>query len=134
MKLGDYESRSDSRITDWALRVSVALAFFAAGTDKFSAGWIQPFEIIGLGQWFRYFTGCVEILGGLLFLVPPLTTVGAVMLVSTMIGAMVTQAFIFHHPMDALFPAIYLVGASVAYFKLRPGRRRAARESRRSSS
>jgi putative oxidoreductase len=134
MKLGEYGSRSGSRVTDWALRVSVALAFFVAGTDKFSAGWIQPFEIIGLGQWFRYFTGCVEILGGLLFLVPPLTTVGAVMLISTMIGAMITQAFILHHPMDALFPGIYLAGASVAYVKLRSDRRRAAPGSRHSSS
>ena len=132
MKLGDYESRSDS--TSWALRVSVALAFVVAGTDKFGDGWVKPFEVIGIGQWFRYFTGCMEIVGGLLFLVPMATTIGAAMLIVTMLGAMATQAFIFHHPMDALFPGLYLTGATVAFLKLRSGRRPAAPVSRRSSS
>jgi uncharacterized membrane protein YphA (DoxX/SURF4 family) len=133
MKLGDYESKPDS-MTAWALRVSVFLAFLAAGTDKFSAAWIRPFDLIGLGQWFRYFTGCVEITGGLLFLLPPATTVGAAMLMATMVGAMVTQAFILHHPADALFPGLYLAGVTAAFLKLRSDRRPAAREFRRSSS
>jgi putative oxidoreductase len=133
MKLRDYESKPDS-ITSWALRVSVALAFLAAGTDKFTDGWVKPFEIIGLGQWFRYFTGGVEVLGGLFFLVPPATTIGAVLLIATMIGAMVTQAFIFKHPANALLPGLYLAGVTIAFFKLRPGRKPAERESRRSRS
>jgi putative oxidoreductase len=131
--LGDFERKPDRTIT-WALRVSVALAFVVTGTDKFSAGWVRPFEIIGLGQWFRYFTGCVEILGGLLFLWPAATTIGGVMLIATMLGAMCTQVVIFRRPVDALFPGLYLAGVSVAFFKLRQDRRPAAPESRRSSS
>jgi len=133
LKLGDYESRPDA-VTNWALRVSVALAFVLTGTDKFTDAWIKPFEVIGIGQWFRYFTGCMEIVGGLLFLLPAATTVGAAMLIVTMLGAMATQAFVFHHPLDALFPALYLAGVTVAFLKLRSGRRPAVRESRRSSS
>jgi hypothetical protein len=38
---------------------------FPNGTE-----WVGLFRQIGLGQWFRYFTGAVEILGGVLVLVP----------------------------------------------------------------
>jgi uncharacterized membrane protein YphA (DoxX/SURF4 family) len=136
VKLGDYESKPDS-MTTWALRASVALAFVLTGIDKFPGGtnyWVGTFDTIGFGQWFRYFTGSVEVLGGLLFLWPAATTIGAVMLVVTMLGAMATQAFVFHHPMDALFPGLYLAGVSAAFFKLRSDRRPVVRESRRSSS
>ena len=35
--------------------------------------WVRTFDAIGLGQWFRYATGIVEVAGGLLFLVPAAT-------------------------------------------------------------
>jgi putative oxidoreductase len=137
VKIGDYESKPDS-VTTWALRASVALAFVLTGIDKFPAGpasyWVRTFDAIGFGQWFRYFTGIVEALGGLLFLWPAATTLGAAMLIVTMLGAMATQAFVFHHPLDSLFPAIYLAGIIAAVLKLRSGRRPGGRESRRSSS
>jgi putative oxidoreductase len=131
--LANYESKPDS-VTQWALRVSVAFAFVLTGADKFTAAWVQPFEMIGIGQWFRYFTGGVEIVGGLLFLWPAATTVGALLLVATMVGAMVTQAVIFRHPLDALFPGLYLAGVTAAFLKLRSDRKPVSRESRRSSS
>src|SRR3954471_22158481 len=107
--------------TQWALRVSVALAFVLTGVDKFAQGqqWAVTFNAIGFGQWFRYFTGCVEIIGGLLFLIPPLTTLGAGLLTATMIGAMATQAFVFRRPLYSLLPGLYLAGVVVAYLKLR---------------
>ena len=50
----------------WALRVFLALVFVAAGVDKFlGAMWVRVFNDIGFGQWFRYVTGIVELLGGL---------------------------------------------------------------------
>jgi putative oxidoreductase len=113
--------QSDFGITV-ATRIAVAFTFTLTGMDKFlvSAYWTQVFAAIGLGQWFRYFTGIVEIFGGLLFLVPATTTFGAVLLIATMIGAMCTQAFVFKWPADSLFPAIYLVGVVIAYLILRP--------------
>jgi uncharacterized membrane protein YphA (DoxX/SURF4 family) len=134
VKLGGYESKPDL-VGGWAIRASVALAFVLTGADKFNgAAWIGTFDAIGFGPWFRYFTGGVEMLGGFLFLWPLATDVGAGMLVATMIGAMATQAFVFRHPLDALFPGLYLAGIVFAWLKLRSDRRPVGRESRRSTS
>lgn len=109
-----------------AIRLCVAFAFVVTGLDKFvAAAWAGLFAAIGLGQWFRYFTGVVEIAGGLLFLIPAATPVGAAMLVATMIGAMAVHVVVLKHPADALFPGVYLAGVVLAYGKLRPVRGRA---------
>jgi len=124
----DDESSTVSAMT-WALRISVALVFAGTGLEKFSADptsyWVHVFANIGLGQRFRYFTGIVETLGGLLFLIPRATTVGAALLVASMVGAMTVHIFVFKHPADSLFPGVYLVGVVVAYARLRTPRRAA---------
>lgn len=117
-----YERESRTSPLSWALRISVALVFAGTGLEKFSGSelyWVQLFERIGLGQWFRYFTGVVETLGGLLFLVPAATTFGAALLVASMVGAMAVHVFVFRHPADSLFPGLYLAGVIVAYARLR---------------
>ena len=99
------------------------MVFVLTGLDKFlptsSAYWIRVFGLIGLGDWFRYFTGVLEIIGGLLFLVPMATIAGAAILVVTMLGAMVVQAAVLKQPADSIFPAIYLFGVVLAFGKLR---------------
>jgi uncharacterized membrane protein YphA (DoxX/SURF4 family) len=109
--------------TTWALRISVAIVFSLVGLDKlvprFSSSWVRTFDTIGVGQWFRYFTGIVELTGGLLFLIPEATTLGAAMLIATMCGAMVVQIFVFKSPASALFPGAYLLGVILASAKLR---------------
>ncbi|MFL5486827.1 MAG: DoxX family protein [Gemmatimonadaceae bacterium] len=109
--------------TNWAIRVSVAIVFSLVGVEKIvprlASYWVQTFETIGLGQWFRYVTGIMEMVGGLLFLVPAATTIGAAMLIATMCGAMAVQAFVFKHPGDAIFPGAYLVGVALAFMRLR---------------
>src|SRR5262249_14889903 len=122
--IGQRPSGSDPGIRV-ATRIAVALAFTVTGIDKFFVSyWTQVFAVIGVGQWFRYFTGVVEIVGGLFFLAPATTTLGAALLIPTMIGAMTTQVVVFKRPADSLFPAIYLVGVIVAYSILRPIPRR----------
>ena len=114
---------SSDPATAWAIRISVAVVFVLTGLDKFlpnsSTYWIHVFGLIGLGQWFRYFTGIIEIVGGLLFLVPMATSAGAAILVVTMIGAMIVQAAVLKHPADSIFPALYLFGVVLAFGKLR---------------
>jgi len=52
------------RVAEWSLRIFLALVFVAAGVDKFIGPmWVRVFNDIGVGQWFRYFTGVVELLG-----------------------------------------------------------------------
>jgi uncharacterized membrane protein YphA (DoxX/SURF4 family) len=118
MQRDDADSNSAMR---FAVRIAVALVFAGTGLEKFGsdAHWLRVFGDIGLGDWFRYFTGVVETAGGLLFLIPAATTVGAALLVSAMVGAMAVHIFIFKHPADSLFPGVYLVGVLLAYAKLR---------------
>jgi uncharacterized membrane protein YphA (DoxX/SURF4 family) len=119
---------SPDRTSDWAVRICVAAVFTLTGAEKFSDSafsWVQTFGAIGLGQWFRYFTGGVEVLGAVLFLVPAATMLGAAMLIATMCGAMAVQVIVFHHPANMLFPGVYLLGVALAFAKLRSSSRRA---------
>jgi len=85
-------------ITLWTLQVLVALAFVAAGAGKLlgSAAMIALFDAVGIGQWFRYVTGSLEVLGALLLIVPGKTAFGAVLLASVMAGAIVAHLTVLH--------------------------------------
>jgi putative oxidoreductase len=52
---------------------------------------VEIFDHIGFGQWFRYVTGSVEIIGGLLLLAPRTAMVGAALLLVTMVCAILTH-------------------------------------------
>ncbi|HXV16659.1 MAG TPA: DoxX family protein, partial [Gemmatimonadaceae bacterium] len=86
------EPQSSDSATVIAIRISLALVFVLTGIDKIATGsqphWVHVFDQIGIGQWFRYATASIEIIGGLLCLIPLTTTLGAAMLACTMIGAM----------------------------------------------
>jgi hypothetical protein len=60
-------SRKGRLITLWILSGLVALAFIAAGGSKLAgaAAMIEVFDKVGLGQWFRYFTGLLEVAAGI---------------------------------------------------------------------
>ena len=120
MKRDQADSISPTRL---ALRISVALVFAGTGLEKFSGDptsyWVHVFTAIGLGQWFRYFTGVVETVGGLLFLIPRATMLGAALLIAAMVSAMTVHVVVFKHPADSLFPGLYLAGVVLAYVKLR---------------
>lgn len=80
----------------WVLQVLVAAAFLAAGLPKLAGGpeVVAVFDQIGFGQWFRYLTGGMEVLGALLLLVPRLAGVGALVLSAVMVGAVMTHLFL----------------------------------------
>lgn len=79
-------------VGEWGLRLFLALVFVLAGLDKFTgAMWVRVFNDIGLGQWFRYFTGVVELVGGCFLLVPRATIVAVPALVCTMAGALLVH-------------------------------------------
>jgi putative oxidoreductase len=75
----------------WALQVLVAVPFVAAGSGKLlgTPEMIALFAAVGIGQWFRYVTGVLEVLGALLLIFPGLTAFGAVLLAVVMAGASV---------------------------------------------
>ena len=80
----------------WTVRILLALAFLAAGSSKLAgaAPMVATFEKIGIGQWFRYVTGGVEVSGAILLLIPMAGFAGALLLLATMIGATITHLFV----------------------------------------
>ena len=56
---GESRSAKALNITFWILQGLLAAALLVAGTTKLAGSQMQVtfFEKIGLGQWFRYFTG-----------------------------------------------------------------------------
>lgn len=86
---GESQSSKALNITFWILQGLLAAAFLVAGTTELAGPQMQVtfFEKIGLGQWFRYFTGGLEVIGAILVLVPRTAVVGAVLLGMAMVGA-----------------------------------------------
>ena len=80
----------------WVLQIAAAGMFLMVGFLKLSgnAQLVGLFEAIGLGQWFRYLTGTLEVAGAFLLLIPRTSGVGALMLAGVMIGAVVTHLFV----------------------------------------
>jgi len=99
-------------LSDWIIRIGVAAFYCAFGLEKFSSAelhWVSLFREIGMGDWFRYFTGVVEVLGGILVLIPRTALAGLALVSATMAGAVVILLFILHRPADSVFPAIFLI-------------------------
>jgi putative oxidoreductase len=80
----------------WTTQVVLASLFLRAGGSKLAGApvMVALFEAIGFGQWFRYVTGLVEVVSGVVLLVPSLAPFGALALVATMVGAIVTHVFV----------------------------------------
>jgi len=80
----------------WILQILAAATFFLAGGSKLAgvAPMVEMFDKIGLGQWFRYLTGGLEVTGAILLLIPTTLVLGGVLLVMTMVGAIATHLFV----------------------------------------
>jgi putative oxidoreductase len=80
----------------WGLQVGLAALFLFAGGSKLAGApaMVALFEAIGVGQWFRAVTGLIEVVSAVALLVPALAPFGAVLLASTMVGAIGTHLFI----------------------------------------
>ena len=100
---------------DWALRGGVGLVAIMVGWDKFPTDtmWVQMFQQIGLGQWFRYFTGIVEILGGVLVLIPRAAPAGLALLAVTMAAASLIHIFVLGHPGNAPITGVFALALGV---------------------
>jgi uncharacterized membrane protein YphA (DoxX/SURF4 family) len=77
----------------WILSVLTALAFIVAGGSKLAGvpAMVAIFDKIGVGQWFRYFTGVVELTAGIGLLISRYAFYAALALVVVMIGANIAQ-------------------------------------------
>jgi putative oxidoreductase len=96
-------------IPGWLLSILLALVFLAVGGLKLLSRpvAVQEFAQVGLGQWFRYFTGILEVCGAIGLLVPAVARWAAVALATVMSGAIVAHLTTLHTP--PTLPAILLV-------------------------
>jgi uncharacterized membrane protein YphA (DoxX/SURF4 family) len=80
-------------ITLWILSGLAALAFLGAGGAKLAgaAAMVELFDKVGRGQWFRYFTGILEVAGGMGLLVPRYAFYAAGLLAFVMVGAIIAH-------------------------------------------
>ncbi len=87
------QRRSIALVALWSAQVVLAAMFLVAGGSKLAGSpeMVALFDTVGVGQWFRYVTGGIEILSAAALLVPKLAAFGAVALVPTMIGAIATH-------------------------------------------
>ena len=101
-----------ANIAVWILRVVVAALFLFAASMKLTGQpmMVQEFDMVGLGQWFRYFTGVLEVVGAVATLVPAVSALGAVLLLLVDAGAFVAQVGVLH--MDWIHPIV--IGAVIA--------------------
>lgn len=80
----------------WALQVLLAVQFAFAGVLKVTGdpAMVEMFATIGVGQWFRYGVGALEVAGAVGVLIPRLSGLAALGLVCLMVGATVTNVFV----------------------------------------
>src|ERR1700751_3549420 len=95
----------------WVVQIALAGMFLLAGGSKLlgAPAMVALFNTIGIGQWFRYLTGFIEVGAAIALLVPPIAVYGALALVPALIGGVAAENFIvgeFAGP-----PAVLLLGA-----------------------
>ena len=81
----------------WSLQVLLAAAFLGsrgceAGRPRDDG---QAIRVLGLGQWFRYLTGILEIAAAILLLIPRQAGYGALLLIPIMLGAAAAHLVVF---------------------------------------
>ncbi len=99
-----------------AIKAVLTLAFVAAGFAKLSGQemMVQTFEAVGVGQWFRYVTGIIEVGAAVLLWVKGMQFIGAGLLVCTMSGAVLAHLFIIG-PSAAPAAVLGILSAIVAF-------------------
>jgi uncharacterized membrane protein YphA (DoxX/SURF4 family) len=81
----------------WAVQILLAALFVLFALLKLGGGLVQEFADIGVGQWFRYFVGTVELAGAVGLLTPWLAGLAAAGLAADMAGATIINATVLHH-------------------------------------
>jgi putative oxidoreductase len=102
----------------WVLQVLAAAMFLMAGGSKLMGAqqMVDMFAAIGMGQWFRYVTGGIEVVSAFLLLVPSTAPIGAALLVCTMVGAIITHLTVLHTS-PAMPVVLLLICAAVFWMR-----------------
>jgi putative oxidoreductase len=104
-----------ANIALWVVQILLALAFLGAGSSKLlgAPDMVGLYEAIGIGQWFRFVTGLLELTGAILIVVPRTKFFGAALLSMIMVGAVLTHLFILRNAPTAAAVLFVLAGIVV---------------------
>ena len=103
----------------WILSILEAALFLSVGIPKLLSVPIMVTEFgkIGLGQWFRYLTGALEVIGAIGLLIPKYSGYAALLLCAIMVGAIITILKVLGGP-PTLPIIVLIISAIIAYFRL----------------
>jgi putative oxidoreductase len=103
-------------ITLWVLQILMAALYLMAGGSKLLGNpqMVKEFGELAVGQWFRYFTGCVEVTGAILMLIPRMCSFGGFLITATMIGAIIARITVLHGNMVGDF-VLLLIAATIMW-------------------
>jgi putative oxidoreductase len=104
----------------WILSSLVALAFLGAGGSKLAgaAAMVGLFDKIGVGQWFRYFTGSLEVAAGIGLLLPRYAFYAAALLALVMVGAIIAHLTVLGS--SPAVPVVLLILVTVVAYLRKP--------------
>ncbi len=77
----------------WVLQIASAAMFLMAGVLKLAGAekMVETFATLGFGQWFRYFTGIVEVLGAVALIIPAIAGLSALSLAVVLVCAVIAH-------------------------------------------
>jgi uncharacterized membrane protein YphA (DoxX/SURF4 family) len=94
-----------SRTTTVVIWAGRTLFLFAAfGKLSGQQRMVEGSGLLPVGQWFRYFVGSLETIGGIAILVPAISGLGALLLLVVDVGAFFAQVFFLHE--DWIHPIV----------------------------
>lgn len=111
----------------WILAILLAFLFAYVGGVKLISTrgpMVQEFAQIGLGQWFRYLTGILEVTGGIGLVIPKFRFWSALQIATVMAGATIANLTVLRVPSAAKLTALLLALALALGWLRRPHRGR----------
>ena len=82
---------------------------------------VQLYQSLGLGQWFRYLSGGIEVAGGVLLLIPRMRVVAILLAAAAMIAG-IAKHFFAQGGVPS-FPVLVFAAVLVVLYIKRPGER-----------
>src|SRR5713101_5932962 len=97
-------------VAGWILAAFLALLFALVGGLKLTGvpAMVKEFAQIGLGQWFRFFTGILEVKGAAGLLIPSFRFWAALLIATIMFCATLINLWVLHVPGLARVTAVLM--------------------------
>ena len=104
-----------ARIALWVVQIALAVVFLFSGGSKLAGApaMVALFGAIGWVQWFRYLTGAIEAGSAIALLIPSAAVFGAILLIPTMLGAILTNLILGQTPVPPL--VLLIVASTIAW-------------------